>query len=70
MTLTDWLWLAFAIFGPLPLVWVWKWWRAWSSARNVRDTMAYRRAKFGGFVSTPGMDEKGQRRVVSVDRPD
>lgn len=65
MTTAQWLWLAFAIFGPVPLVWAWKWWRSWSSARNVRDVMAYRRAKFGGCIREPG-----QRDVTPLDRPD
>ncbi|MEJ7831306.1 MAG: hypothetical protein WKF79_00185 [Nocardioides sp.] len=68
MTLIDWLWLAFALFGPLPLVWAWRWRQALLSARNVRETMEYRREKFGGFVSLPRAKD-GKREVLQVERP-
>lgn len=64
MTLETALWWVFAIFGPVPLVWCWHRWRAWRSARNVRETLAYRREKFGGFISEPG-----KREPTPLDRP-
>lgn len=68
MTLADWLWLALALIGPLPLVLLGRWHRRRQSARNVSATMAYRRAKFGGFVSTKAVQDR--RRVVEpVERP-
>lgn len=70
MTTTEWLWLAFALVGPLPLVWLWRWHVARRNARRVRDTMAYRRQKFGGFVAVPGVGPDGQRKVLPVARPD
>jgi hypothetical protein len=68
VTLQDWLWLAFATFGPLPLVWAYRRWKAERDARMVRQMMAERRAKFGGFVALPRAKD-GRREVMPVERP-
>lgn len=66
MTAAEWAWLAFALFGPLPLVWMFKLWIARRDRRRVDQIMAYRREKFGGFVTTT---EKGKRVSKPLDRP-
>jgi hypothetical protein len=54
MTLAGWLWLAFAIFGPLPLVWLCRWVRARRAIRTAEQIREFRRAKFGGAIRKPG----------------
>lgn len=62
--LPHWGWLLLAAVGPLPLVPLWRWLiLPWWSRRNVRDTMAYRREKFGGAIRRPGSVE-----VTQLDR--
>lgn len=63
MTATDWLWLVGATVGPLPFVWAYRRWQAAKVAREVRDYMAERRARYGGAIKPPG-----QRDVTPFDR--
>lgn len=62
-TIWGWGWLLSAVL-PLTSWFVWGRIRAFTDARAVRRTMAYRRQKFGGFVSVPG-----ERRPIPVERP-
>jgi hypothetical protein len=64
MTTHGWLWLAFSIVGPLPLVWVWKWWRARRAVRTAAMIREHRRQKFGGCVMEPG-----RKAVTRLARP-
>lgn len=67
-TFWGWSWLLSAV---LPFVS----WVAWHSikgrieTRRVRQTMAYRREKFGGFVTLPRAKD-GRRVVAPVERQD
>lgn len=57
--------------SALPFVaWcLWAVWRRWRDARVYRETLAYRRAKFGGFATTREVRD-GKRVVVPLERPD
>lgn len=71
MTAAQWAWLAFALFGPLPLVWIYRLWKLRRDRLRAEAIMAYRREKFGGFVAALGVDEEGKRVRVAkpLDRP-
>lgn len=67
-TFWGWSWLSSAV---LPLI-SWLVWRAVKpliDARRARQTMAYRRKKFGGFIAVPRPGPDG-REVLPVRRPD
>lgn len=66
-TFWGWTWLSCAV---LPLIsWlVWLAVKPLIDARRARRTMAYRRAKFGGFIAMPRRGQNG-REVKPVDRP-
>lgn len=65
-TAAAWAWLAFALFGPLPLVWMFRLWKLRRDRKRAEAVMAYRREKFGGFISTT---EGGKRVSKPLDRP-
>ena len=49
-----WEWTLIGTLAPLPGLLVWRWRVRRARAKAYRESMEYRRAKFGGAISVPG----------------
>ena len=63
--MTWWELSLWSIPATLPAIALWRWRVRRAQARMIEEMMAYRRAKFGGAIKTPG-----QRKVQPIERPD